>query len=530
MDGDALPRDAARVAVLDLDRGDARGVEPDPGVAVGAVSRRVLFHRGVAGDGVAAHHVVGAVLRRRPLDEGRPVARREVGCGAVHDRRIADRSPVRGHRDLVHECRAVARGVDVEDQEAHVRDRAERGEIEGDGDGFPGRDARGVQRERLLVEHRVGPRGGEAARIGRARLGVAEVERGQAGRRAGHRPDHVVAADVDGVRSGRHGPGADGGVPVERVGGEQARPPRRRERARIDGAVRVLEHPVAPEQRGAGGVGARRDVRAGQHREPVGEGEAGGLRREVARVEQQVAVRGKRLGPACHVGGPGRHPGRVPGAAAHDERAIAAVTHEVHGVQAAAHLEQRADLIDRVARRVEHRHVEAIQPPGGGKGGGVCDAGIHDHQLPGRSRREGHRRHGSELQRLGIAKLRRARRLSDDEEVRGKQIRREQGARLQRLEAEAAGAERAARTMPGHVLCAYSGAGLQDLHQRAGLRAHELARRARRGTSASRSVTNRTCVRRAGHRPERCPFAGAGLRSDPRRQPHAPVGGASPST
>ena len=71
---------------------------------------------------------------------------------------------------------------------------------------------------------------------------------------------------------------------------------------RFDRAGGVLQRPVAAARGAAGGIGRGGDVGAGQRSEVIEEFDTGCTVRDVAPVEQQVAVRRQRVAPAADLG------------------------------------------------------------------------------------------------------------------------------------------------------------------------------------------------------------------------------------
>ncbi|MCZ7563346.1 MAG: hypothetical protein M5U08_05600 [Burkholderiales bacterium] len=129
----------------------------------------------------------------------------------------------------------------------------------------------------------------------------------------------------------------------------------------FDDPERELQPPVAAERIGAGEVGARRDVRAGERRDPREERLAVRGGGEIAAVEDQVAAGLERRAPAGHRRFAVREHGRIKQRCTQLQLAIRAVAYEVHGVELHAPREDLAHLRDAVALRIQDDDLDV--PP-----------------------------------------------------------------------------------------------------------------------------------------------------------------------
>jgi len=194
-------------------------------------------------------------------------------------------------------------------------------------------------------------------------------------------------------------------------------------------------------RRRAGRVVARRDVGAGEPREPAEEAFAAHGIRDVAAEEEEVAVGGERVRPR---GDRIRTPGerrRVQRRRAEVERTVAAVREDVHRGEPLAGRQRFADLRDPVARRVEDDDFDHPVRPGrthevGEEAVAVGDRAVDERELV---RLEPHRDARRRIERLERAMLGRHERglACQAVEDRG-EIGREQQPRFERLELEAA--------------------------------------------------------------------------------------------
>ena len=128
--------------------------------------------------------------------------------------------------------------------------------------------------------------------------------------------------------------------------------------ARVDVAELVFETPVAAERRGAGVVVAGRDVGVGQPRQRADERAAVGAGRQVAAVDQDVAVRAECIAPALDRGRARHQFVVIDDGIAEEHAAVAAVRDDVQCAEVGAIREQFADLFDAVPIGIEHRDFE----------------------------------------------------------------------------------------------------------------------------------------------------------------------------
>ena len=249
------------------------------------------------------------------------------------------------------------------------------------------------------------------------------------------RTGRVGRAGAAGLRDG------DASVPVERSGGQQPCPaecrgPGRRQLG-LDRAGRELERPVAAKVGRAGEIVARGDVGAGEVRELADEALAADRVRDVAAVQEQVAVGGERARPPgdclrALVERRGVERGR-----AELDRAVAPVREDVHRGEPGARGERFADLRDPVAVRVEHDHVDRAVGAGranevGDERVAIGDRAVDEHELvrldPHRDARRGIE--GLERAMLGGEE----RRLGRNDVRDRREVGREQQPRLERFE------------------------------------------------------------------------------------------------
>ena len=153
---------------------------------------------------------------------------------------------------------------------------------------------------------------------------VAAVGRDQAGDRR-----RVAVHDIQRVRDGD--------------GGEDAVPVGLRQGDRFDVAEMILERPVAAERRGPGEIRAGRDVVAGPGVDLGEQRLAGGVGRQVAAVEQQIAMRDEGVAPMPDLIFMAQGRGRVEREVAEADHPSGAVRNDVDRVEIAPLRQGRTD-------------------------------------------------------------------------------------------------------------------------------------------------------------------------------------------
>ena len=180
---------------------------------------------------------------------------------------------------------------------------------------FDGRGGRGG----VVVEHE-----GVVAAIGHQRvIGGHPGQRGAAGLHAGGR---------------RH----------------QPIPARHRQGGGFDGAVAVVQHPIAAQGRAAHAMGSRGHIGAGDGRQAVDKGHAAAAGGHIAAVEQDIAILGHRIAPGAQLVLVGIELAFAQRGRAQRERAHAAMAHDLHRGQVLVLGQDLGDLVHAVIAAVQH--------------------------------------------------------------------------------------------------------------------------------------------------------------------------------
>ena len=137
-------------------------------------------------------------------------------------------------------------------------------------------------------------------------------------------------------------------------GRHHAIPTRHGQRGGLDGAVTVVQHPVAAQRGAADGMRGRGHVGARDGGQAVHEGHAALAGGHVAAVEQDVALFGHRVAPSAQLVLVGIELALAQRRRTERERAGAAVAHDLHGRQVLVLPQDAGDLVDAVIAAVQH--------------------------------------------------------------------------------------------------------------------------------------------------------------------------------